>query len=311
MNRPLGVILLGTSLTILSCKSAGPAPPPPSSPPSSGAPRAAQSGSRSAPVTAAPSASSGSGSDATAARAGFRRFSERSGPGAFGCRRAPSPAVPASTSTATAAPTAGAAPVIAAAPRPPARPYQDILKLKQAGFSDEFLLNKIRTDNMNYQLTTPEMVELRGGGVSEAVLDAMVRSGQSAAAAAGAPVARKAEFSGLARVGKGFLVFGTAAKKTGRLVVDGETVSWYDSEDPKKNFSIYARNIKEMFNTCVLRPGQNLCLEFGFVTFTGDEYRFRDPGWKNGENRLVSEATQYFRQAFPNMFFSQRAVSEM
>ena len=41
-------------------------------------------------------------------------------------------------------------------------------------------------------------------------------------------------------------------------------------------------NIKEVFNTCLLRPGQNLCLEFGFVTHTGEEYRFRDPGWKNG-----------------------------
>ena len=81
-------------------------------------------------------------------------------------------------------------------------------------------------------------------------------------------------------VGKGFLVFGTSARKTGRLVVDGENVSWFDAEDPKKNFSLYARNIREVFNTCLLRPGQNLCLEFGFVTHTGEEYRFRDAGWK-------------------------------
>jgi hypothetical protein len=191
------------------------------------------------------------------------------------------------------------------------RPYVDILKLKQAGLSDEFILNKIRTDNVPYHLTTPEIVELRGAGVSETVLQAMMRSGQSATATSGVEVARKAEFSGLARVGKGFLVFGTSAKKTGRLVVDGENVSWFDAEDPSKNFSIYARNIKEVFNTCVLRPGQNLCLEFGFVTHTGEEYRFRDPGWKNGDNKLVLEATDYFRQAFPALFFSQRAVSEM
>jgi hypothetical protein len=233
----------------------------------------------------------------------------------------PSAAAPAAASIAPAsapapAPLAAVIPAQAAptAPAPssaPPRSFQDILKLKQAGFSDEFLLNKIRADNVNYQLTTTEMVELRSAGISEAVLDAMLRSGQPAVATAGAPVARKAEFYGLARVGRGFLVFGTAAKKTGRLVVDGDTVAWYDSEDPKKNFSIYSRNIKEIFNTCVLRPGQNLCLEFGFVTFTGEEYRFRDPGWKNGENKLITEATSYFRQAFPNLFFSQRAVSEL
>ena len=47
------------------------------------------------------------------------------------------------------------------------------------------------------------------------------------------------------------------------------------------------------------------------MTHTGEEYRFRDAGWKNGENKLVTDATGYFRQAFPTLFFSQRAVNEM
>jgi len=218
---------------------------------------------------------------------------------------------------ATAAPASApaAAPPAALAPAltvvAPPRPYQDILKLKQAGLSDEFLLNKIHADNVPYQLTTPEIVELRTAGISETVLQEMMRSGQPAAATSGMEVARKAEFSGFARVSKGFLGLSTLARKVGRLVVDGENVSWFDAEDPKKNFSIYARNIKEVFNTCVLRPSQNLCLEFGFVTHTGEEYRFRDPGWKNGDNKLVLDATAYFRQAFPTLFFSQRAVSEI
>jgi hypothetical protein len=219
---------------------------------------------------------------------------------------APAPAV-------TPNPTPSAVVVVAApvSNPAPARPHQDILKLKQAGLSDEFILNKIRTDNVPYSLTTSEIVELRTAGLSETVIQAMMRSGQPSSSTAGVESARKAEFSGLARVGKGFLVFGTSAKKTGRLVVEGENVSWFDAEDPKKNFTIYARNIKEVFNTCLLRPGTNLCLEFGFVTHTGEEYRFRDPGWKNGENRLVGEVTTYFRQAFPSFFFSERDVNEM
>jgi len=265
VNRWLGILLFGMSLTLMGCKSAGhaaaasnPTPAPPS------------------PVV----------------------------------MLAPTPvpaSIPASASTAEPP----AVTPSAAAPSPPVRPYQDILKLKQAGLSDEFLMNKIRTENVPYQLTTPEIVELRNAGVSETVVQAMMRSGQPPAATSGVEVARKAEFSGFARVGKGFLGLGTSAKKVGRLVVDGENVSWFDAEDPKKNFSIYARNIKEVFNTCVLRPGQNLCLEFGFVTHTGEEYRFRDSGWKNGDNKLVLDATSYFRQAFPTLFFSQRAVSEM
>ncbi|HEX9305415.1 MAG TPA: hypothetical protein VGA31_13260 [Thermoanaerobaculia bacterium] len=63
---------------------------------------------------------------------------------------------------------------------PPARPYRDILKLKQEGLSDEFILKKVRTDNVNYQLTTAEILELRNAGISETILQAMLRSGQPA-----------------------------------------------------------------------------------------------------------------------------------
>jgi hypothetical protein len=212
----------------------------------------------------------------------------------------------------TAPPPAAAVPQQAPSPAVSDRPYQDIVRLKQAGFSDEFLLNKVREENLAYHLTTPDILDLRAAGISEPVIVAMMRSGQPPELTAGTPVARRGEFEGLARVGKGFIVFGTSTSKhEGKLVVEGDKISWYQAEDPKKNFSIYAKNVKEIFNTCVLRPGQNLCLELGIVTFTGEEYRFRDPGWKNGDNHLVTEATTYFRQVFPALFFTQRAVKEL
>lgn len=228
MNQRLWTFVLGASLTLAACSSSNPNRPAPGAPsPGAGAP----------PVAPNPNPAP------------------------------PAPVVTPVTPVPTVAP-AAAMPEMTAAPATAAvpasyRPYQDILKLKQAGLTDEFILNKVRTDNIPYQLTTSEIVELRNAGLSENVLQAMMRSGLPPATASGTEVARKAEFSGLARVGKGFLVFGTSAKKTGRLVVDGENISWFDSEDPKKNFSIYARSIKEVFNTCLLRPGQNLCLELG------------------------------------------------
>lgn len=59
------------------------------------------------------------------------------------------------------------------------RPHQEILRLQQAGATEEFLLKKIRAENVNYQLTTSEILELRAAGVSETVVEAMLRSGQS------------------------------------------------------------------------------------------------------------------------------------
>jgi hypothetical protein len=73
-------------------------------------------------------------------------------------------------------------PVIATdtAPVTPAKTYEEILRLKQAGRSDDFLLNKVRTENVNYHLTTSEIQSLRAAGVSPEVLEAMLRSGQPA-----------------------------------------------------------------------------------------------------------------------------------
>jgi hypothetical protein len=214
-------------------------------------------------------------------------------------------------SPAAGAPPANMVPAQAPAPSGPPRPYQDVLRLKQAGLSDEFILNKVRTENVNYGLTTSEIVELRSAGLSEAVLEAMLRSGQPGVALSGSAVARKAEFPGISRVTRGFMGIGAKTKNVGRLVIDGDTIVFAGAEDPDQNFSVFAKNVKEIFNTCVRRPGSNLCLEVGFVTYTGEEYKFRDPGWKNGDNRLVTDLTSYFRQAFPNLFFSTRAVNEL
>jgi hypothetical protein len=224
-------------------------------------------------------------------------------------QQAPPPTAPGDTPAPAASPT----PIPAtptATPAAPARPSIDILRLKQAGMSDQFLLNKIRTESVRYDLTTDEILQLRDAGIPETVIEAMRASGQPREP--GGLIARHAEFPGIARVGRGFLgVFGTSTKNIGRLVVDGETIAWFESEDPSKNFTIYTQNVKEVFNTCVLRPGKNLCLEFGIVTHTGETYRFREPGWKNGDNRSVLDATTYFKTAFPRIFFTERAVSEM
>jgi hypothetical protein len=58
------------------------------------------------------------------------------------------------------------------------RRYRTILEMKKMGASDDVILEKVRTDNVNYQLTTADLVELRDAGFSQAVLEAMLRSGQ-------------------------------------------------------------------------------------------------------------------------------------
>ncbi len=74
-------------------------------------------------------------------------------------------------------------------PPPPQseRPYAAILTAKQKGASNAELLAKVENERKTYSLTTPEIQNLRAAGVSDAVIEAMMRSGRAPTAAAATP----------------------------------------------------------------------------------------------------------------------------
>lgn len=74
-------------------------------------------------------------------------------------------------------------------PPPPQseRPYAAILTAKQKGASNAELLAKVENEHKTYSLTTPEIQNLRAAGVSEAVIEAMLRSERGATPPAAAP----------------------------------------------------------------------------------------------------------------------------
>ena len=112
---------------------------------------------------------------------------------AGGCQSgggAPSPAAAPATPTAASTPRPEPTPrqpPAARVPDQPApgeageRPYKKILRLAQGGASTETLLAAVRADagSVRYDLTTPEILELRQAGVAEEVVEAMLRSGHS------------------------------------------------------------------------------------------------------------------------------------
>lgn len=186
----------------------------------------------------------------------------------------------------------------------------EILRLKDAGYSEDFLLNKVRRENQPYRLTVDDLIALRRSGLSETVIDAMLHAGNatpSAAPESVQPVSRHAEFDGMVRQRQGFLGIGSSKKKKiGKFVIDGERVNWYQMIDPEDNFSISERGIKEIWLNCAPRAGENLCLEVCFKTYSGQDGCFRDAGWENGENRQITAMYDYFQKAFPTTFFSKR-----
>ena len=233
---------------------------------------------------------------------------------------------------------------------------REMLRLKEAGYSEEFLLKKVERDKASYQLTTDDLILLRKAGFSEKLIEAMLVSGKSSATRAdgaappapstssstsgssmpgtssppGAPSSETpataipagsgpsmsaasnstpghVEFDGLVRQASGFLgVGGSKTKHVGKLVVENQKISWYEDADPEQNFSMYTKNVKEMWLNCAPRSGENLCLELGFKNYEGNEWTFRDTGWANGENKQVTAIFDYFEKTYPADFFSKR-----
>jgi hypothetical protein len=224
----------------------------------------------------------------------------------------PPAAAPAPVPPPTYVPPPEVAPVgfTAAAGAPLSSAAREILRLKDAGYSEDFLLNKVRSEGGNYRLTVDDLIALRQAGLSETLIDAMLHSGSAAQPAAAAPmppIARHAEFDGIVRQKRGLLgVGGSKNKAVGKLVVDSERVNWYQMVDADANFSMAEKNIKEMWLNCAPRAGENLCLELCFKTYSGDEWCFRDAGWVNGDSRQITAIFDYFQKAFPATFFSQR-----
>ena len=232
----------------------------------------------------------------------------------FSSKNPPPPDAPPPAAAPAPPPPAPPMPAPAASPDAPSAATSpavaEILRLKDAGYTEDFLLNHIRSTNQTYHLSVDDLIALRRAGLSETVIDAMERSGAPAAAPAAEaaqPVARHAEFDGLVRQKAGFLfVGGSKSKEVGKFVIDGERVNWYQMVDPEANFSVTERNIKELWMNCAPRAGENLCLELCFKSFSGQEACFRDAGWENGDNRQVTAMYDYFQKAFPNTFFSKR-----
>jgi hypothetical protein len=75
---------------------------------------------------------------------------------------------------------------------PPAveKPYAAIVAAKQKGASNADLLAKVEREKIVYSLTTPEIQQLRAAGISETVIEAMLRSGRAPAATIRTPTPR-------------------------------------------------------------------------------------------------------------------------
>ncbi len=240
-------------------------------------------------------------------------------------RPAPPPAPAAS-----AAPQAPQAPIAAPAPTGNAA-VEEIIKLYDAKFSEDFIKRKIKNDGTAFNLSTSDLLRLKEAGIPEGLVETMMAArkaspeappapaapgASSAALAPPAPAATPAApigpphraWDGLVRRSSGsFLGFGYNWEN-GALRIENDQLKWIEAEHVERNLLVPVKTMTEQFLTCEKKP-QGDCFEWGFKTKDGD-FRFRDLIWRTGPSPKAKEIFDFMKEAYPNLASPMYPVDE-
>ncbi len=198
------------------------------------------------------------------------------------------------------------------------KPHQEVIKLFQAGLSEEFIKRKIEAEGTVYDLSVDDIVACKNARLPEGLIEAMMATRKraeapaapakaapaAAAPAAAAPpapagLAAQADrtWEGMVRRNAGIVLF-KSRWDVGTLTFRDEKLMWMDADEEGKNLIIPGRGLKEQFLTCL--KGTEECFEWGVKTEDG-EYLFRDVSWDRGESKKPTEIFDFMKAIYPGL----------
>jgi hypothetical protein len=184
---------------------------------------------------------------------------------------------------------------------------ENMIKLWKANLSEDFLKKYISSSDLARDLSAEDIVKLRNAGLPESLISA-VSERTAVVAMTGPTSATNARWEGLSKRNGGVVIL-KSRWDTGVLEFKEDTLRWTDAHDASKNVLLTAKQITEQQLTCLKKPGGNDCFEW-VVKTKGQEYRFRDIAWEQGENAKPQEVFKFMKTLFPYLVSSQVPVDE-
>jgi hypothetical protein len=178
----------------------------------------------------------------------------------------------------------------------------DLVRLINSGMSDAIIAEQVRQSGQSYKLSVNDLLYLKQNGVQESTIAALMATPAGGATPV-VPATAPAElvFNDLVLV-KPKLRF-LRKDRDGRLVMQGDGLSWVDSRDPTKNFTFQTTGLEKVWYTCEARTPENFCHQINFQIVKGDSYRFQDSGRESGSNTAVVKVMEALRTYFPSLAF--------
>jgi len=173
----------------------------------------------------------------------------------------------------------------------------ELVRLINSGLSDSIIAEQIRQSGQAYNLSVNDLLYLKQSGAQESTITALMAVRTGAPATPGAAPAELV-FDDLILV-TSFL----RKHREGRLVMQGDTLTWEDRDDPKKNFAFQISGLEKVWFTCEARTPENFCYQINFAIVRGEDYSFRDSHRKSGSNASVTKVMEALRTYFPRLVY--------
>ncbi|HNX48911.1 MAG TPA: hypothetical protein PLS53_00725 [Thermoanaerobaculaceae bacterium] len=195
----------------------------------------------------------------------------------------------------------------------------DVVRLTKSGLSEPIVANQIKQSGQAYNLTINDLIYLKNNGVWESIIGALMATAKpggvtaalraeapSLAGPAAAAVPGELVFDGLVLQRATFLL----KDRPGRLLLKGDTLSWVDGADPRRNFDFQLNGLEKLWLTCQARTPEGFCHRLSFQIVKGASYRFEDINRDSGSNAAILQVMEALRTYHPTLPFGPPDVKD-
>jgi len=175
----------------------------------------------------------------------------------------------------------------------------DFVRLTRSGTSEPIIVEQVEKSNEAYNLSVNDLLYLKQNDAPESLIMALMATSAAAPAGQVAPPAELV-FDDLVLIRPGFW----KKNRTGRLVLNGETLTWQGDRYPEENFTFQTTGLEKVWYTCDAASTGNFCYQINFQIVRGDRYRFQDGNRESGSNAAVVKVMEALRRYFPRLNFA-------
>jgi len=178
----------------------------------------------------------------------------------------------------------------------------DLVRLIKSGISEAIVAEQVKQDGRPYDLSVNDLLYLKQNGVVESTIGALMATRAAAPAGGDTAAGRDAPQS----MFFDDLIMKTSAMKRdrpGRLVMQGDSLSWTDANDPERNFEFKTSGLEKVWFTCQARTPENFCYQINFQIVKGARYQFQDRNRESGSNAAVLKVMDALRTYFPQIVY--------